>query len=81
MKVSCCIMRRPCCSSASSVQAHGHRAADYAAGYADHIVAMKAGEIVEAGAPEAIVTEAFLSRVFDTEAQVTHVAGRPLVVV
>lgn len=54
---------------------------NYAAGYADHIVAMKSGQVVEAGPPAEIVTEAFLRRVFDTDAKITHVDGRPLVMV
>jgi ABC-type enterochelin transport system ATPase subunit len=35
---------------------------NYAAGYADHIVALKAGQIVAAGPPQEIVSEDFCAR-------------------
>jgi iron complex transport system ATP-binding protein len=54
---------------------------NYAAGYADHIVALKAGQIVAAGSPQEIVSEDFLREVFETDAKVVFAGERPLVVV
>jgi iron complex transport system ATP-binding protein len=54
---------------------------NYAAGYADHIVALKAGQIVAAGPPQEIVSEDFLREVFETDAKVVLAGERPLVVV
>ncbi len=54
---------------------------NYAAGYADHIVAMKAGRVVTNGPPREVVSEAFLRSVFDTDARVIVANDRPLVVV
>lgn len=54
---------------------------NYAAGYADHIVAMKAGRVETAGPPAEVVSEAFLRAVFDTDAKVILEEERPLVVV
>ncbi|WP_083099543.1 ABC transporter ATP-binding protein [Pseudophaeobacter leonis] len=54
---------------------------NYAAGYADHIVALKAGQIVAAGSPQEIVSEGFLRDVFETDAKVVLAGERPLVVV
>ncbi|OIQ35735.1 MAG: ABC transporter ATP-binding protein [Roseobacter sp. MedPE-SWchi] len=54
---------------------------NYAAGYADHIVAMKAGRVETAGPPAEVVSEAFLRAVFDTDARVILEEERPLVVV
>ena len=54
---------------------------NYAAGYADHIVAMKAGRVETVGPPAEVVSEAFLRAVFDTDARVILEEERPLVVV
>ncbi len=54
---------------------------NYAAGYADHIVAMKAGRVETAGPPAEVVSEAFLRAVFGTDARVILEEKRPLVVV
>lgn len=54
---------------------------NYAAGYADHIVAMKGGQVVQSGAPETLVNKSFLKDVFETDADVAEIGGRPLVVV
>ncbi|MEU8892124.1 ABC transporter ATP-binding protein [Streptomyces sp. NPDC048442] len=53
-----------------------------AARYADHLVAMKAGEIVAEGAPADVVTEDLVREVFGLEAVVVPdpVTGSPLVV-
>jgi len=52
-----------------------------AARYADYIVAMKLGEIVAQGTPEALITEELLRDVFEIEATVTHdpQTGTPIV--
>ncbi|MEP2715649.1 ATP-binding cassette domain-containing protein [Pseudophaeobacter sp.] len=54
---------------------------NYAAGYADHIVAMKAGRVVASGPPQEVVNESFLKAVFDTDAKVITAEDRPLVIV
>ncbi|WP_122073702.1 ABC transporter ATP-binding protein [Pseudophaeobacter sp. EL27] len=54
---------------------------NYAAGYADHIVAMKAGHVVTAGPPREVVSETFLHSIFDTDAKVIVSNDRPLVIV
>lgn len=43
---------------------------NFAGHYADYICAVKHGEIVEFGTPDAIMTDTVLSRVFDTPVQV-----------
>lgn len=50
--------------------------------YADHLVALRGGEIVAAGAPEEIVTEELLAQVFELKARIVPdpVVGKPLVV-
>jgi iron complex transport system ATP-binding protein len=50
--------------------------------FADHVVALRAGAVVAAGPPAAIVTEALIATVFDLEARILAdpVTGRPLVV-
>ncbi len=50
--------------------------------YADHVIAMKAGEIVTQGAPAEVITPATVEDVFDLRCQVTAdpVSGTPLVV-
>jgi iron complex transport system ATP-binding protein len=53
-----------------------------AARYADHLVALRAGQVVAAGPPGAVVTEQLVSEVFDMDCRVVPdpVAGTPLVV-
>ena len=53
-----------------------------AARYADHLVAMRQGSVVAAGAPGDVVTEDLVRRVFGLESRVVPdpVAGTPLVV-
>jgi iron complex transport system ATP-binding protein len=53
-----------------------------AARYADRLVAMKGGRIVQAGEPGDVLTEWLLSEVFGLDARVIPdpVAGTPLVV-
>ncbi|WP_309065870.1 iron ABC transporter ATP-binding protein [Microbacterium sp.] len=53
---------------------------NFAAHYADHICAMKDGQVVEFGRPADIMTDAVLSRVFDTEVQVVDGPSGPLAV-
>lgn len=50
--------------------------------YADHVVAMREGEIVAEGAPGEIVTEALMREVFDLEAMVMPdpMSGRPMII-
>jgi iron complex transport system ATP-binding protein len=52
-----------------------------AARYADHIVAMKQGEIVAQGTPEALITEELLRDVFEIQSTVTHdpITGTPII--
>lgn len=52
---------------------------NYAAAWADHIVAMKDGRIVAEGAPEAVLTEPMLSALYDTPVEVARHDDRPLV--
>jgi iron complex transport system ATP-binding protein len=53
-----------------------------AARYADHIIAMKDGEVVATGAPDAVITEELVSSVFGVDARVIPdpESGSPLVV-
>lgn len=53
-----------------------------AARYADHIIAMKDGEIVDTGAPDQVITEALVGDVFGLDARVIldPESGSPLVV-
>ncbi|MEJ1092147.1 ABC transporter ATP-binding protein [Microbacterium istanbulense] len=53
---------------------------NFAARYADRICAMKDGQVVEFGAPAEIMTDAVLTRVFDTEVQVVDGPSGPLAV-
>jgi iron complex transport system ATP-binding protein len=50
--------------------------------YADHVIAMKAGEIVAQGGPAEVITPATVADVFDLTCQVTTdpVSGTPLVI-
>lgn len=52
---------------------------NFAAGWADHVVAMKAGRVVAEGAPGTVLTAAQLSALYETEIAVAEHAGRPLV--
>lgn len=53
-----------------------------AARYADHVIAMRAGRVVEAGPVDEVITPAMLRSVFDVEAQIVPDpdTGRPLIV-
>ncbi|HEX2247286.1 MAG TPA: ABC transporter ATP-binding protein, partial [Arthrobacter sp.] len=53
-----------------------------AARYADHLIAMKAGEVVAEGTPSDVVTEQLVSDVFGLESRVIPdpVSGTPMVV-
>nr|WP_245346898.1 ATP-binding cassette domain-containing protein [Arthrobacter stackebrandtii] len=53
---------------------------NFAAHYADHICAVKDGEVVEFGTPEEIMRDDVLSRVFDTPVQVIDGPRGPLAV-
>jgi iron complex transport system ATP-binding protein len=50
--------------------------------YADHVIAMRAGQIVAQGAPADVITPATVEEVFDLRCQVTAdpVSGTPLIV-
>ena len=52
---------------------------NYAAAYADQIVAMKDGEMVAMGAPAQIVTETLLRDVFGTDPKVHRLGGKVMV--
>ncbi|MBV0892612.1 ATP-binding cassette domain-containing protein [Paracoccus sp. Z118] len=52
---------------------------NYAAAWADHIVAMKDGRIVAEGPPETVLTEPVLSALYDTPIEVSRHDDRPLV--
>ena len=52
---------------------------NFAAAWADHVVAMKAGAVVATGRPEAVLTGPLLSALYDTEIEVAVHGGRPLV--
>jgi iron complex transport system ATP-binding protein len=53
-----------------------------AARYADHVIAMKAGEIVALGAPKKVVTEKMVLDVFGLESRVIPdpISGTPLII-
>ncbi|PZO60364.1 MAG: iron ABC transporter ATP-binding protein, partial [Pseudoxanthomonas suwonensis] len=53
---------------------------NFAAHYADHIIAMKDGAVVEHGPVETIMDGAVLSRVFNTPVQVVEGPNGPLAV-
>lgn len=52
---------------------------NYACGYADHLVALKNGCVVAEGVPFDVVDNAFMERVFETDARVHAADGRPVV--
>lgn len=52
---------------------------NYAAAWADHIVAMKDGRIVAEGPADAVLTEPVLSALYDTPIEVSRHDSRPLV--
>ena len=54
---------------------------NYAAAYADRIVALKAGQVVADGPPDQVVDDGLLRRVFGTNARVSLIDGRPVVLV
>ena len=51
-----------------------------AAGYSDHIIALRDGAIVANGTPAELMDPGLLTRIFDTPVQVHEVDGRPLAV-
>ncbi len=54
---------------------------NYAAAFADRIVVMSGGRIEADGAPDVIVTDGLLRDVFDTNAEVRLIDGKPVVLV
>ncbi|AGT11375.1 iron ABC transporter ATP-binding protein [Paracoccus aminophilus] len=52
---------------------------NYAAAWADHIVAMKDGRILAEGTPQEVLTESVLSTLYDVPVAVGTHQGRPLV--
>ncbi|MEP2920862.1 MAG: ATP-binding cassette domain-containing protein [Sulfitobacter sp.] len=52
---------------------------NYAAAYADLIVAMKEGKVVASGAPDDIVTEEVLKDVFGTDPKVHRIDGKVMI--
>ncbi|MDS9466962.1 ATP-binding cassette domain-containing protein [Paracoccus sp. MBLB3053] len=52
---------------------------NYAAAWADHVVAMKEGRIVAQGSPGEVLTEDVLSMLYDTPVAVSSHQGRPLI--
>ncbi len=54
---------------------------NYASRYADHIVAMQNGTIMAEGTPSEIVNADLLRDVFQTNAEIMHVDGVPIVLV
>lgn len=52
---------------------------NYAAAYADEIIAMKDGRITHQGPPADVVTEAMLAEVYDTDAIVHRIGGKVMV--
>lgn len=50
-----------------------------AAAHADRIVAMRDGRIIADGTPDAVLTEDNLEAIFGYRMQITHFAGKPLV--
>lgn len=52
---------------------------NYAAAWADHIVALKEGRVAASGHPQDVLTEAGLSALYDTPINVAVHDGRPLV--
>ena len=54
---------------------------NYAAAYADRIIALKAGRVTSDGPPAKIVTEGLLHDVFGTGAQVGWIDGRSVVLI
>lgn len=54
---------------------------NYAAAYADRVIALQAGQIVADGAPGDVVTTQLLTNVFQTKANVALIQGRPVVLV
>lgn len=52
---------------------------NYAAAWADHIIAMKDGRIMAEGDPDAVLTGRILSQLYDTDVQVSRHQDRPLV--
>jgi iron complex transport system ATP-binding protein len=51
---------------------------NFAAGWADHVVAMKHGRVQAAGAPATVLRADLLSQLYDTAIAVGEHAGRPL---
>lgn len=52
---------------------------NYAAAWADHVIAMKDGRIMAEGGPETVLTESVLSELYDTHVRVGRHRDRPLV--
>ena len=52
---------------------------NFAAGWADHVVAMKGGAVVAEGTPQDVLTAPALSALYETEIAVATHGGRPLV--
>ena len=54
---------------------------NYAAGFADRVIALAGGRIVADGPPTQVITPCLLSGVFSTDARISVIDGRPVVVV
>lgn len=52
---------------------------NYAAAWADHVVALKEGRVAATGTPAQVLTSETLSTLYDTDVEVTQHRGRPLV--
>lgn len=51
---------------------------NFAGYYSDHIVAMRAGQVVHQGPPAEVITPEALREIYDMEIQVRQIDGRPL---